>query len=273
MINVVIFAALLYGGLTGVLYLAQRHIMYYPDTATPRPERYGLADMRAVTLETGDGLSLLAWYRRAGEGRPSLVYFTGNAGHIGDRAFKVRPYLDAGLGVLLVGYRGYGGNPGRPTERGLYADGRAALAFLEGEGVAPARIVLYGESLGSGVAVELAAERAVSAPLGALVLEAPFTSIADAAATHYPVFPVRWLVKDRFDNKAKIARIEAPLLIVHGENDRVVPLRLGKELFAAAAEPKEGRWFKGLGHNDLYSADVPAAVLDFLARRLSPPSR
>ena len=249
---------------TGVIGCSQRRLMYHPDNDPPILSDAGVPDMAAVTLKTSDGLDLLAWHRAATrDGAPTVIYFHGNAGHIGHRGHKVRPYLDAGYGVLLVSWRGYGGNPGSPTEKGFYQDARAALDFLEAAGVAPARMVLYGESIGGGPAVQIATERAI----GALVLEAPFTSAADVAQRHYWYLPARYMVLDRFESKSKIGGIDAPLFIVHGERDRIVPVDMGRELLAAANEPKDARFFPGAGHNDLYDYGAAQAVLEFLKRR------
>jgi len=267
MTSFIIVAAVVYVVLVAALYVFQRNILYFPDTSVPSPVHSGVPEMQPVTLETEDGLKLLAWYRAA-EGKPVLVYFHGNAGNIGARGFKVRPYLDAGFGVLLVSYRGYGGNLGSPTEEGLYADGRAALDFLKIQGVAPERTVLYGESLGTGVAVQMASELGPENPVAALVLEAPFTSMGDVAAHHYPYVPARWLIKDRFDSAAKIGGVKAPVLIIHGDRDRTIPVKFGKMLFEAAAEPKEGRWLEGGDHNDLYDFGAARIVVEFLRARL-----
>ena len=268
MTNFIAVVAGAYLAVVGALYVFQRNLLYLPSTSVPVVARSAVPEMRPVTLHTSDGLDLLSWYHEAAQGQPTLVYFCGNAGNIGDRGTKVRPYLDSGFGVLLVGYRGYGGNPGSPTEEGLYADGRAALDFLDSEGVSTARTVLYGESLGSGVAVQMAVEKSAQTPFAALVLEAPFTSVTEVAASHYPFMPVRWLVKDHFDSAAKILDIRTPLFIVHGQRDRTVPTRFGRALFEAAAEPKESRWINGAGHNDVYDFGGAEAVLDFLHRRL-----
>ena len=223
-----------------------------------------MPEMEVVKLATADGLELSSWYRPADGDRPTIVYFHGNGGHIGYRGAKVRPYLDAGFGVLLVSYRGYGGNPGSPDEEGLYADGRAAMAFVAARGVPPERTVLCGESLGTGVAVHIAAEQArASQPVGALVLEAPLSSAADVGAHHYPWAPVRWLMKDRFDSKAKIAAVGTPVFVFHGERDRVVPIRFGRALFDAAIDPKESLWIPEAGHENL---EVSGVVIDFLDR-------
>ena len=250
-----------YALFAGVIGCSQRRLMYHPDTGAPNLADAGVPDMAAVTLKTADGLDLLSWYRApTRDGAPSLIYFHGNAGHIGHRGHKVRPYLDAGYGVLLVSWRGYGGNPGSPTEQGFYDDARAAYDFMAAEGVAPARLIVYGESIGGGPAVQLAAER----DIGALVLEAPFTSAADVAQRAYWFLPARYMLLDRYEIKSKIGDIGAPLFIVHGERDRVVPVDMGRELLGAANEPKDARFFPGAGHNDLYDYGADTAVLEFL---------
>jgi fermentation-respiration switch protein FrsA (DUF1100 family) len=255
-----------YLALVGGMYVFQRNMLYVPSGATPSPVASGVPEMEVVKLTTSDGLELSSWYRPAEDNRPTIVYFHGNGGHIGYRGANVRPYLDTGFGLLLVSYRGYGGNPGSPNEEGLYLDGRAAMAFLAAREVPPARTVLYGESLGTGVAVHIAAEQArASHPVGALVLEAPLTSTADVGAHHYPWAPVRWLMKDRFESIAKIAEVGTPVFIFHGERDRVVPIRFGRALFDAAVEPKEGLWIPGGNHENL---DASGAVIEFLDRRI-----
>ena len=254
-----------YVALVGVGFAGQRRLMYFPDRERPTPAAAGVPDMAEVELRTADGLSLVAWHRPpTRDGAPTLVYFHGNAGNIGLRADKVRPYLDAGLGVLLTTWRGYSRNPGSPSEQGLYDDGRAALAFLQDAGANPENTVLYGESLGTGVAVHLAAE--LASPPFAVVLEAPYSSIADVAQWRMPLAPVRPLVLDRFESSAKVGGIDAPLLVVHGDLDGTVPARFGKRLFAAAANPKEGVFLPSAGHNDLYDHGMGEIVLDFLSR-------
>ncbi|MGZ8996730.1 MAG: alpha/beta hydrolase, partial [Rhodospirillales bacterium] len=179
-------------------------------------------------------------------------------------------YLNAGLGVLLVGYRGYGGNPGHPSEEGFYEDARAAARFIEAEGIPPDRVVLYGESLGSAVAIHLAAEQAArERPYAAVIGEGAPSSVADVAAKRYPFAPVRTLIKDRFDSQAKVGGINAPLLLLHGEDDTVVPQRFGRALYDAASEPKQVRWIDGAGHNNLTYHAIDTIVLEFLDRHLS----
>jgi hypothetical protein len=251
-----------YVALLVLLFVAQRSILYVPNTQEPSLAEAGLQGaMEAVEIESADGLRLLAWYHPPPTNpAPVLVYFHGNAGHIGHRADRVRPYIDAGFGAFLVEYRGYGGNPGRPTEDGLYADARAAVDFLEQQGVAPERMVFYGESLGTAVAVQIALERSCAA----LVLEAPFTSVAAVAQSRYWMFPVRQLVLDKFDSLAKIGKLRCPLFVMHGEADGVIPIRYGRQLFDAAPEPKESKWFTEGTHTNFDELGGPAAVLGFL---------
>jgi len=265
MSTVFVLVAAIYLVVLALLFLMQRRLLFVPDRQ--RPDLAGAQldpAMRPIEILTADGLRLLAWYRPS-PGNPGavLVYLHGNAGHIGDRGDRVRPYLEAGFGVLLVEYRGYGGNPGQPSEAGFYADARAALDFLAQQGVAPARIVLYGESLGTGVAVQMAVER----ECGALVLEAPLTSVAAVARGRYWMFPVRHFVLDKFDSLSKIGRVRCPVFVMHGERDQIIPVRYGRELLQAASEPKEARWFAEGNHTNFDECGGPAAVLGFLKRQ------
>lgn len=255
--------------LVGAMYVFQRNLLYLPDKRPVTPEASGVPEMREVRITTADGLKLISWYRPAVPGRPTIVHFHGNGGNISHRVFRIPPYLESGFGLLLVEYRGYGGNPGTPDERGLYADGRAAMAFIAAAGVAADEVVLYGESLGSGVAVQIAAEQGrASKPVGAMILEAPMSSVTDVAAYHYPFVPVRWLLKDRFESVAKIGDVATPVFIIHGENDRVVPIRFGRLLFAAAQEPKERWWASGGSHEDLHRFGLQSMVINYLDRHI-----
>ena len=248
----------------GALYLAQRSLLYLPDRSRPQLGRLADLGVREVAVNTADGLSLVSWYRPPDNGAPVVVYFHGNGGHIGYRADRMRRVAEAGFGVLMPEYRGYGGNPGSPSETGLFADGEAALNFLRAEGIDLRRLVLYGESLGTGVAVYLAAQHDVAA----LILESPFTSIAAVAQYHYPVVPVAWLLRDRFDSGSRIENVKAPFLVVHGGRDQIVPTRFTKALYAIAPEPKE-IWFSAdAGHEDLAGYGALDAAFDFIARRL-----
>jgi len=258
-------AVALYAAFVALLYTTQRGLLYHPVQTIPAPADYGVGEMTAIRIPTADGLALLAWWRPPRmPTSPVLAYFHGNAGHIGERADKVRDYLAAGYGVLLLSYRYNAGSGGKPSEEALFTDGRAAMAFLAREGVAGGRIVLYGESLGTGIAVAMAATH----DIGALVLEAPYVSMAELAQYHYWYTPARWLIRDRFDSMSRIGAIGAPLLVVHGRKDRLIPPRFGQALFDAAREPKEIELIDEARHNDLLDYGLTQFVLRFVARRL-----
>jgi len=253
-----------YGGIVGGLYQFQRRLLYRPNKTRPRLEDLALLGVREVVLTTSDGLSLFSWYLPPGSGRPVIAYFHGNGGHIGYRTERLRRFARDGYGVLLAEYRGYAGNPGTPCETGLYTDAQAAIDFLDHQAIASNRIVLWGESLGSGLAVYLAARHAVAG----VILEAPFTSIAAAARHRYPFVPAGRLVRDRFDSLSRIAQVKAPLLILHGERDMIVPVRHGRALLAAASAPKEGWFSPGGGHQNLAQFGALDAAIAFIERRL-----
>lgn len=249
----------------GALSAFQRDLIYFPGTERVAPAKAGVADMTEVGITGADGLTLRGWYGAAAPGRPTVALFHGNAGTVAHRAFKARWLLDAGFGVLLVGYRGYGGNPGHPSETGLYTDARAALAWLAARGCAGADLVLYGESLGTGVAVEMACEHSA----GAVVLEAPFTRLPELVPALVPAYGLAdWLLPDHYDNQAKIGRLDLPLLILHGRQDGVVPVAMGESLRRAAGPLCEGLFFDRAGHNDLWDHGAGPAIIDFLDRRL-----
>jgi fermentation-respiration switch protein FrsA (DUF1100 family) len=254
--------AILYGAFLLALVLMQRRIIFNPSTERADLKAAGLAEQMAeIRISTPDGLVLTSWWAPAmrPDGRV-IVYFHGNAGHHGGRTERIRAYLEAGYGVLLVGYRGYGGNPGIPSEAGLYADARANLDFLVAHRVRPAQTILFGESLGTAVAIQMATERNALA----LVLEAPLASILRSARVRYPLFAFDFLVKDKFDSLSKIAKVRIPVLIVHGELDRITRVRFGRMLFAAANEPKFAHFLPGAGHSDLIEHGLAEKVMQFL---------
>lgn len=224
-----------------VLWSAQRRLTYFP-TGTPPPVEQVLPDGREVVLTTEDGLDLQAWWV---EGGPTAVMvLPGNGGNRAGRAPLATALRRLGLSVLLVDYRGYGGNPGTPSQEGLLADARAAAGWLDARDDVD-EVVYLGESLGAAVAVGLARERA---PAG-LVLRSPFTSLVDVARAHYGPVP-RWLLRDRYPSQHWIGDVTAPLLVVASESDEIVPYRLSQRLFEAAREPKELVPVPDAGHND-----------------------
>jgi len=249
----------LYAAVFVGLLLGQRKILFRCDAAEVDPATLGL-EAETLRLRTEDGESLAAWRIPPAPGRPLILYFHGNAGGLDLRVERFQAMAKAGMGVLAIEYRGYASSTGRPSERGLKLDGEAAYTAAIAGGVAPERIVVLGESLGSGVAVALAARRKV----GALVLDSPYSSIADVAAAAYWFVPVRALLRDPFRSDLLIGSVNAPTLMVHGTKDRIVPIRFGEKLFALANQPKEFWRVEGAIH--LALGERFADALDWIAR-------
>ncbi len=235
--------AALYVAALVLLYVAQRRLLYLPNAEEIPPASVGLPEAERIHLTTSDGERLLAWRIPPRPGAPLIVYFHGNGGGIGLRANRFAAFAAAGFGVLAVEYRGYGGSSGAPSEQGLTLDAEAAYQAALAE-APPERIVLIGESLGSGLAIKLAASR----PVGAIALDSPYTSIAEVAAAKFWMFPVRWLICDRYESDALIAQVKAPLLLVHGAADLTVPFRYGRWLFELATTSKKFVAVAGAGH-------------------------
>jgi fermentation-respiration switch protein FrsA (DUF1100 family) len=248
-IKLALGVAAVYGAIALVAYLGQRKLMYFPDRVHTLPTEVGLAGVAERVLETPGGERVIAWYGRARPGQPTLLYFHGNGGSLAIRAPRIARFMDEGWGVYMMTYRGYGGSTGSPSEAANGADARLAYhALVQQEGVSPKSIVVYGESLGSGIAVRIAAEL----PVAGIILDAPFTSIVDVAAQAYPFLPVRLFLIDRYETTRYIAGIKAPLLILHGQHDNVVPVAMGRELARLAPEPKRLVIFPNGRHSDLY---------------------
>lgn len=261
--SVLLVALVCYVGLVAVMYLAQRKLMYFPYAARMAPADADFPQAREVDLKAADGVRILAWTVPPKAGKPVVLYLHGNGGSVAHRVPRFHKLVDDGTGLVALSYRGYGGSDGKPTEDGLIADGRAAYDFACATWP-DAKIVLWGESLGTGVAVALAGEKDVAA----VILEAPFTSTADVAFSAYPFIPVRLLMKDQFRSDDRIGKVKAPVLVMHGARDRVVPFRMGERLFALANEPKQFVRFADGGHEDLDRYDHLAAARNFIAQHL-----
>lgn len=260
-------ASAAYAGLCLVVFLFQGRLVYFPGPPpTTTPAALGL-DHRDLHLVTADDVRIHAWFLEAPEARGALIFCHGNAGSIENRLHAARVFLGMDLSVLLFDYRGYGASEGSPTEDGTYLDAEAACdALLEESGLTADRIVIYGESLGAAVAIELARRREVAA----VVTESAFTSLPDLGAELYAWLPVRLLSRFRYDNLGKVDSLNAPLLIIHSPDDEIVPYAHGERLFAAAAEPKQFLTTQG-GHNDggfLRSEEWTERVSAFLADAL-----
>lgn len=261
-----------YGAVITALFLFQRHILFRPDRDRPDFARAAVAGLEEVGLRTEDGLDLLAWWLPPRDEAPVLLFLHGNAGHIGHRTERLRRFAGQGWGVLMVEYRGYGGNPGEPSEAGLRRDAAAGLAALRARGLPERRIVLWGESLGSGLATWLAARHPPGTAPGAVVLETPYTSIAAVAKRRYPFAPVDLLLRDRFESLVHMPAIASPVLVLVGGRDVVVPPDMGRAVHAAGRDAELWEAPQG-GHTDLLQHGSVEAVADFLRRRLPPAAR
>jgi hypothetical protein len=250
----------LYVGLATMVYLAQRSLMYFPETIHTTPAEAGLPEAEEVTLTASDGVRVIAWHVAPRDGKAVILYFHGNGGALKYRVERFRKLIADGVGLVALEYRGYGGLGGSPSEQGLIADAEAAYAFAAAR-YPVQQIVVWGESLGSGVAVALAAEK----PVGRVILEAPFTSAVAVGALHYWYLPVRLLMKDQFRSDQRIGKVTAPLLILHGLHDRTVPYTMGEHLFELANQPKHIVRFLDGGHEDLDANGALHAVGRFLA--------
>jgi fermentation-respiration switch protein FrsA (DUF1100 family) len=237
-------AICLYVVALAVVTLCQRKLLYFPNRDAVAPSAVGLPQAHVLTLKTSDGETLVAWYIAPAPGRPLILYFHGNGGGLELRNERFGALTQTGYGLLAVEYRGYGGSSGSPSEEGLHRDAEAGYGTALALGAAPKNIVIMGESLGSGVAVPLAARHEV----GALVLDSPFSSIVDVAAVHFWMFPVRLMLRDKFRSDLAIGAVRAPLLVIHGDRDEVTPIRYAEKLFALANEPKRFIRVEGAGH-------------------------
>ena len=244
---IVIVAALGYLGALALMFFAQRAFVFpVPSTLRTPPRSAGFPQAEEHVLSTSDGERVIVWHVAAALDRHIVMYFPGNGDTLAGSVGRFREITADGTGLVALSYRGYAGSSGSPSERGLLEDAAAAYAFAVAL-YPPSKFVLWGFSLGTGVAVALAAEH----PVGGMILEAPYTSLTDIAASAFPFLPARYLLKDRFHSDRRIAGVAAPLLVMHGVRDATIPIAFGERLFALAREPKQFVRFGGGGHNDL----------------------
>jgi fermentation-respiration switch protein FrsA (DUF1100 family) len=249
-----------YGSFVALLYVAQRSLQYFPETLRTASAAAGLPQAMEEVLVTADGERVIVWHVPPQAGMPVFLYFHGNGGALAHRSPLFRALTADGSGLVALSYRGYGGSSGSPTEAGLLDDARAAYAFAAAR-YPPERIVVWGESLGTGAAVAIAAER----PVARVILQAPFTSAADVGAALYWFVPVRLLMKDQFRSDLRIGKVTAPVLILHGDRDTVVPIALGERLYGLINAPKRFLRFPDGGHEDFDLQKIVQAAKQFIA--------
>ena len=243
-----------------VLFFAQRSFLFpIPTIERTTPQAAGFPEAQEHVLTTADGEKVIVWHVPAKPGHPVILYFHGNGDFLAGFFGRFRDIIADGTGVVALSYRGYAGSSGQPSERGLLQDAAAAYAFTTARYSADS-IVVWGFSLGTGVAVALAAEQ----PVDKLILEAPYTSTADVAASMFWFMPVRLVMRDQFRSDERIARVTVPLLIMHGSNDPAIPIVFGERLFALAHKPKQFVRFPGGGHENLGSFGAIETARQFI---------
>ena len=242
------------------LFIFQRKIVFNVSGIPKSPLDYGLKNVEEINISTIDNIDLLSWYSKPKNNKPIMIYFHGNSFDIGERSYRIERYIKNGWGVLLLAYRGYSGNKGKPSEKNIYIDAESTLSWIEkNTSTKKNNIILYGESLGAGVAIEMATRYSFKS----VVLEAPFTSISDMAQKRYKIYPTKFLVLDKFDNLSKINKISSPLLIISGKRDEVVPHSHSLRLFSKANIPKESVFIDEAMHNNLYDFNIDINVITF----------
>ncbi len=252
----------LYVAAGALLFTFQKSFIYVPTVGAEPPSDLGLDDVRVSHLRTADGEKIELWSAAAAPGRPTVAFFHGNAGNLTHRAATLRMFRDKGYGFVAIEYRGFGNSTGTPSEQALYEDGRLVLDTIVDDMRIPASsVILYGESLGTGIATKLAVERQVAG----LVLQSPYTSVADAAKRQFFWLPVDLLLTERFSNIDKIDQVQEPVLILHGVEDSLFPVSMAKEIEAKATSRVSAAYFADVGHNDLSVLDIGLQLENFVA--------
>ena len=241
------------------LYFYQRNLLYHPNENNYSGDKISV-DIEKVKIQTADNIELLGWYHEKNlKDYKTLVYFHGNAGSLENRIHKLNHFQDMNINFLIIAWRGFNGNKGKPSERGLYVDGKSAIDWLKKKGVDEKNLILYGESLGTGVATHLAQNKNYAG----VILETPFTSMVDAAKNFYPYIPINLLLKDKFENFKKVKNINTPILVMHGEVDQIVPFSMGKKIYEIANNPKYSYFTKYDDHMMEYDENLVLALKSF----------
>ncbi|WP_419904257.1 alpha/beta hydrolase [Kiloniella sp.] len=259
--NWILFFATFYLAVLVGMYLLQTKLVYPGGEPRGNPEIYGGVGVQEIQLEMDDGVLLTHWFiPPTNKNLPVVVAFHGNAGHTGDRLSKLKYFTEMGFGLFQVEYRGYAGHDGTPSEEAFKADGLTALKWLDTQGYSKNNLIMYGESLGTGMAVWLAAQF----PVKAVILEAPYSSIADVAQAKYWFLPVKYLLRDKWRSDLSILDVKAPVFIFHGENDEVIPIAFSRKLFELIKNEKQAIYFEDGYHMDLYDHGAEKNVREFV---------
>ena len=243
-LNIIIALSLTYLSVLVFLFFFQRSLLYLPNVNNYFGDKLKV-DIKEVQIRTSDNINLIGWFHKKDLNKfKTIVYFHGNAGNLENRIHKLNQFKDMDVNFLIISWRGFSGNSGKPSEQGLYKDGKSAIDWLKKKGLVEKDIILYGESLGTGIATQIAQNK----KFAGLILETPFTSMVDAAKNVYPYIPVSLLLKDKYENDKKIKNINIPVLVLHGEADKIVPFKMGKKIYEIANQPKYSYFTKYDNH-------------------------
>ena len=216
------------------LYFYQGKLLYHPTVNSDTEIDNLIPKIEKVNITTSDNLNLLGWFHKKDISKNTILFLHGNAGSLENRIYKLNHFENFDLNFLIIAWRGFSGNSGKPNEKGLYDDAKSAVNWLKSKGIKEENIILYGESLGSAVAIEIAQNK----KFAGIVLESPFTSMVEMGKKHYPIFPVSLLLKDKYESINKIKNIHIPVLVMHGKKDSIVPFEMGKKIYTSANSPK-----------------------------------
>jgi len=242
------------------LYVFQRNLLYYPTENNYSGDKLTV-NIEKVKITTEDDIELLAWYHKKDiNNYKTILYLHGNAGSLENRIHKVNHFNDMNINFLLLAWRGFNGNAGKPTEQGLYQDAKNAVRWLMNQGIREENIIIYGESLGTGVATEIAQKK----NFAGVILESPFTSMVAAGKSKYPIFPIKLLLKDKYESDKKIKNIISPILVMHGEDDQIVPFWMGKKIYEIANQPKYSYFTKYDDHMMEFDENLVLALKTFI---------
>ena len=244
------------------VYFYQRNLLYHPSENNYQNDTIQF-NYEEIFIKVNDEIKLKSWIiNKDLKNFKTLVFFHGNAGDLSNRIYKLNELDKLDINILLISWRGFSGNEGYPTEKNLYEDAEAAIKWLNKKKVSNSQIILYGESLGTGVAVEIASKN----NFNSIILESPFTSIENSAKIYYPYLPVKFLLKDRYDSISKIKKINSPILIMHGRKDDIVPFFMGKKLFEKANSPKDSYFTDIDDHMMEFNSQLLNKIKDFITK-------
>ena len=259
-LEAVIGILVIYSSVLIILYIFQRSLMYHPDENNNFGDKLEVK-IEKVKITTSDNIDLLGWFHKKDlKNFKTIVYFHGNAGKLENRIYKLNYFNEMDVNFLIISWRGFSGNNGKPSEKGLYEDGKSAITWLKNLGLLEEDIIIYGESLGTGIATELSQNK----KFAGLILETPFTSMIEAAKNFYPYIPVGLLLKDKYKNDKKISNINIPLLVMHGEADQIVPFWMGKKIYEMANQPKYSYFTKFDDHMMEYDEKLIFVLKTFI---------